>query len=352
MSVVNKMLQDLETRENDAANIPADYQPPQKKSVSRVVWGALVLVALLAVGFWLSPSFSSKAPVVRVPKTIETSGPAVTQDSQQAASDNASKDVELKQGPSESAVEPAIQAASVSEEFEEENLTAEQVDVAAQETPEEMQQDATSQNSQEPNSSFSVVSSEQQQDRGSLREQAQAAIKSGDNQEAIGLLYELLEEAPDNVGARKKLSALLFGQGQLGAAKQILTDGVNRSPDNVQLRLMLARLLYQQNDNQGAFEQLNVDGVSAFLYPDFVSFRASLADKLQRFDVARKDYQQLVENQPSESRWWLGYAVSLERSGENALALQAYNQTYKLGQLSPEVMQFVQQRMTYLAGAQ
>ena len=101
-----------------------------------------------------------------------------------------------------------------------------------------------------------------------------------------------------------------------------------------------------------AFQSLEHSQASAFLYPDFVSFRASLAEKIKRYDVARSDYRQLLESQPEESRWWLGYAVSLERLEENSGALQAYQRVASLGQLPQDVMQFVQQRIRFLAGIQ
>ena len=36
MSVVNKMLQDLEARQSETDQINADYQPPQKKTIQAI----------------------------------------------------------------------------------------------------------------------------------------------------------------------------------------------------------------------------------------------------------------------------------------------------------------------------
>ena len=54
MSVINKMLQDLDARESSSSAINADYQPPQNKSKS-VLWLVLILVLLvsLVAGFFI-----------------------------------------------------------------------------------------------------------------------------------------------------------------------------------------------------------------------------------------------------------------------------------------------------------
>lgn len=59
MSVVNKMLQDLEARQSQTDEINADYQPPQKKQ-SKLLVLVLLVLAVAAIIFALkneSPLF-------------------------------------------------------------------------------------------------------------------------------------------------------------------------------------------------------------------------------------------------------------------------------------------------------
>lgn len=368
MSVVNKMLQDLEARENEAANVSADYQPSAKRSVSLPVI-LFAVVALIAAGiFWFKDTLlgnQNNSPVViKKVETIPANSPApVAQTNSLQENETAetnplpNEDSSSEQKPEEEQ-QPFVSDVPETEVeiIEEENLTAEQVDIARNEVneePEKLSQISEPATVEQANEvAFEVTSSQPEQTSGSLRDMVQYALKNGDNEQAIQLLYQIVEQSPENIGARKKLSAMLFAQGQVTEAKVLLREGVGLSPQNLQLRLMLARLLYQENNFSEAFETLESSQASAFLYPDFVSFRASLAEKIKRYDVARSDYRQLLESEPEESRWWLGYAVSLERLEENSGALQAYQRVANLGQLPQDVMQFVQQRIRFLAGTQ
>ena len=51
MSVVNKMLQDLEGRQHKDPSAVADYQPPQKSR--RLIWLVLIVGILMLFGLWL-----------------------------------------------------------------------------------------------------------------------------------------------------------------------------------------------------------------------------------------------------------------------------------------------------------
>ena len=351
MSVVNKMLQDLEARENEASSISADYQPESRKKKSPLLFALLAVALMVAGAVYFYPSIQKdKTPTAAPPQTLQvveaTAGnPA---QSNQQIDEPASVSAPIQPV---SAPEPESQVADITKEIVAEELSTgepeshEIAEVAVDALPEAETQgpmtdepiadegqseDVISTNNLEPESSeqqqsvFSVSSSQPEKSKASLRELVQYALKNGEEQEAIGLLYQLLESQPENTGARKKLAAMLFARGQLNEAEAVLRQGLQRQPDNLQMRLMLARLYFQRNDLQQALDTVTSDEVSAFLYPDYVSFRASLAEKLARYDIARQDYHALVESQPDEPRWWLGFAVSLERLNENMLALQAY----------------------------
>ena len=373
MSVVNKMLQDLEARENEASSISADYQPEKQKKVSPLLWGGVVVTLLVIAGVYLYPSLPEDSK-------LSLPGAEPLQSSTQATQPSlppvrAEVTATSSQQPAENTSTPVPQVASAQQqtrvpeqsitESDREPVENPPMDVVAEVPEAEVQIVTEPELSEEASvptdeaappveseqSVFSVSSSQPAKSKQSLRELVQYALKNGEEQEAIGLLYRMLENQPANTGARKKLAAMLFARGQLSEAETVLSQGLERHPDNLQLRLMLARLYFQRNNLQQALETVKSDEVSAFLYPDFVSFRASLAEKLARYDIARQDYRALVESQPDEPRWWLGFAVSLERLNENMLALQAYEKTNTLGQLPDEVMQFVDQRIRYLTGS-
>ena len=372
MSVVNKMLQDLEARENEASSISADYQPESRKKKSPLLFALLVVALMVAGAVYFYPLIQKdKTPTAAPPQTLQVV--------EATAGIPAQSNQQVDESESVSAPEPETHVADTPKEIvTEEFSTVEPVSHEIAEVPVDTMFEAATQgpmtdepagtdekqpedvipannleaeSSEQQQSVFSVSSSQPEKSKASLRELVQYALKNGEEQEAIGLLYRLLESQPENTGGRKKLAAMLFARGQLNEAEAVLNQGLQRQPDNLQMRLMLARLYFQRNDLQQALDTVTSDEVSAFLYPDYVSFRASLAEKLARYDIARQDYHALVESQPDEPRWWLGFAVSLERLNENMLALQAYEKTNTLGQLPDEVMQFVNQRIRYLTGS-
>ena len=379
MSVVNKMLQDLEARQGDTQDYSADYQPSKTKGSSRLII-YLLLVSALIIGGWIfkdrlfpiesGTSVSPDALSVLTPEAAEPSATQTPQSSEttQEVTQNVAK-VTLEAATSGSSEQSAGQTSDTHERPNtaqpvEENLRAEEVDIAAKSVPVERSTTTELEGADEKalvteqqavsaaqGGELTVTSSHVATDQRSLRDLVQFALKSGQEDEAIDLLYRLLAEQPSNVGARKKLAAILFARNRMSEAESVLIEGVRLIPEELPMRLMLARLYFQQDKTQLAFDSLGEDIVNAYLYPDFVSFRASLAEKFNRYELARQDYKSLVESQPDESRWWLGYAVSLERLNQNARALAAYETTSKIGQLPPEVLQFVNQRIHYLAGS-
>ncbi|GAA0856536.1 tetratricopeptide repeat protein [Aliiglaciecola litoralis] len=203
----------------------------------------------------------------------------------------------------------------------------------------------------EPNKQqFNVKSSSEAQTESDLRQQVQVALKRGDETTATELLTKLVQVSPENEKARKRLAAMLFSQGKRNQADTVLQQGIDLQPDNQELRLMQAKMHVQMKNPSKAHDLLVDYPVSAALSPDFVSYRAALAQQVERFSHAQQDYHELTLNQPANAKWWLGLAVAEERLGNNKEALTAYQNAKQLAQLSVEVDRFVEQRIHYLAG--
>ncbi|TRY33912.1 tetratricopeptide repeat protein [Aliiglaciecola sp. M165] len=413
MSVVNKMLQDLEARKTEP-NSTADYQPPAaSKSARPWIYGLLAIIVLVfAAWMILDPQQqeqrqNSQTVQVQPLDTGELSDQVNSAESQVDSSvtvhSNLSTD-ELEepqtQQPSQTAPlsaeqlqaysfnqnTPAAQQANaqalkeldelVNEESELSQMKQAKMQPSMNETEADSFDDgladsqssssavmvksrssATSTDTQPETQSiddqqgeFRVRSSQSVETLDGLKQQVQIALKRGDENEAIELLTKLLQKAPDNIAARKRLAAMLFGQGKHLQADDVLQKGVLAHPDDHDLRLMQARLWVQMKNPSKAHELLNAYQVSAKLAPDYVSYRASLAQQVSRFDAAKADYLKLTHSQPANARWWLGLAVAEERLGNLQPALQAYQTAKGLDQLSVEVDKFVEQRIQYLAG--
>lgn len=348
MSVVNKMLQDLESRQGEHDAPSADYVPTAESR--KGIWSIVVLgiVLLAAVGYWWYNEYLVTDPVAKA--TIYVATPPATntraKTNLQTTTDDRAEPLETKsqlQQPKILVQQPDLSQESHQQTKSNHNQIALIQPVAQESTIEDDE-------AIEQVSSFEFTASKSPNTEQALKQQIQVALQLNDDKEAIKLLKKLLQLKPENQLARKKLASLLFAQGMTNESKQFIETGIRLQPEVSDFRMMLARLYVQQKNTDAAHNTLREFNVSASLEPNFVSYRASLAKKLQRHDLAKLDYMNLLASQPSNAKWWLGLAISEEKLGDNSAALAAYKKVNELNQLSLEVSNFVQKRLQYLAG--
>lgn len=185
-----------------------------------------------------------------------------------------------------------------------------------------------------------------QQLSSNAQKRAQKALDSNNLDEALAHYSEALKYTPDDVKARKTLSALYYGKGDVRRAADILQKGISQDRDSVELRLSLAKLLMKEQQNAAALTAL------AFL-PDnasveYLSLRGVLAQKNNQDEIALTSYKKLVMLEPESGRWWLGLAIQQERALEFESAQQSYTKALKGLGLSGQSQQFVRDRLAMI----
>ncbi len=370
MSVVNKMLRDLEDRKGDDAAVTADYQPAAKTSPKLKV-AVLLILPFLAVAAWFYFSSQSEpaAPVlVTVPVQAETSQQQEPSESQSVEPKDSEAtlqgSIEQVSSASESTAQQVQTEKALPEEkqpslaMQSQKLAQEPVVAIAPPTETVLPSTPTLVANKdkgaetEPKGVLNIRSNYQDDSLAGLKQKAQLAVEQGDTRNSIKYLTQILTKEPDNINVRKKLAAMQFSQGSYTKAQSLLEDGMGRHPDSADLRLMLARLHVQRKDLQQAHQVLMAHPVNAAVNPDYVSYRASIASQLEDYQAAKEDYVHLINSQPSNGKWWLGLGVSEEKLNNQSAALLAYRQAQQFEQLTPQVQQFVQQRIRFLAGEQ
>lgn len=358
MSVVNKMLQDLEARQTAEPAISADYQPPSGKWKLAVLAGAVLVLLLAGAGYWWLTQGSASADTARQTNREATSLPAKQMIYATRPVDAAGQSEQKLAQPAQ--VDESRLAASqptvVEQSAEPDNLSAEPVvDLAEQasqlETVDKPETNAsTPEIVTEVSSQFSMQDSSVAEQRLSLRQRIADALAANDNSLAISLLQQLLADEPDNIDAAKKLAGLLFAKGDARAAARQLQQSLQLAPQRSDLLLMLARLHSGQNQHEQAFNLLSQHQPAAFIELDYLAYRASLAQRLGNYPIAKQDYLQLSQLDASNAKWWLGLGIAEEQLQANRAALLAYQKAYALQQLDTAVVDFIQQRMAVLAG--
>ncbi|HEY6822332.1 MAG TPA: tetratricopeptide repeat protein [Burkholderiales bacterium] len=174
--------------------------------------------------------------------------------------------------------------------------------------------------------------------------QAVALLNKGRVSEAEQELNATLQKDPANVPARQAYVALLLEQGRTDAARTVLSDTLARDPTQPMFALALARIDVQQRNFAAALQVMDAAGPSSSA-PDFQALRGAVFQRMGRHADAVQAFQSAVtsDNQPAQT--WISLAISLEALGRRAEAAQAYRRGMAAGSLPPEVRDYAAARL-------
>lgn len=367
MSVVNKMLRDLEAREN-GQQVSANYIHSTNKHWLYLIFAFVLLVMTIVSTFYVLKVFE------------------LTNDEESQPSLGPQQDTFNRQKGDEIAqlVKPPVDAEYVTrlKTIDQTPTTKVQVEESRQPNAEDTRlvetelaetklletkltetmlaktelektkgQPAAQKNIQAKSSPyFSVSPSNGANQRLSLlRAQAHIAAQQQDDARVIDLLSQILALSPNENRTRKQLSALLYSKKRLNEAQGVLLEGLKLSPEDTDLRLMLSRILFKSGDHAKAFKLLNQHPRANSASDEFISFRAALAEKIGNYKSAQNDYYILLKRNPNDAKWWLGLGVSQDKQKLAEQAINSYQQAKSLKQLPKAVESFVVERIQLLA---
>ncbi|WP_414829388.1 tetratricopeptide repeat protein [Alteromonas sp. H39] len=362
MSVVNKMLKDLEAREGDEKS-HANYQPPVKKSPRLRFWVyGLIIAAVVVIAFALltvpektpEPQPVASVTPVAEPENTEAGNPPVAE--KPAAKTVSDKPPEKKKGslltrPINELVAEARGEKPATSDTNSQSASEGSMRAVAEPVNETTETQVVSAAEESAVTRFELTSEENtDKPLQNLRERIRLALAKPQKGEAIALMRELIDAEPENIAVRKKLSAILFAEGQVGNARDMLIKTLAMKPSDHSVRLMLARLYVQQGQVDAAAAVLADADRFLPVTTDLLAFRAVAAQERGDYPRALSDYNQLAAMSPEQARWWLGVGTSADKLGQQEVAKKAYQQALSLGQLSRDVQQFMSQRVSVLSG--
>ena len=394
MSVVNKMLKDLEAREG-VEQPQARYEPPQKKSVSALTIVVLLLVIVtIALAVWVllnpAPSVSSavlpsesmpitdtnevslteQRPAI-LPASLTASAQPSTESAEKERAEKVSAEkVSAGQGSVEASIsqnddtntpqnlsKPMQTSAQVAQDTSSEKAKAtegEYLKSPSSRVASDASINPTSNPDNSPTGIFvaktvsksvdslktaesaPVARFSKQIDNNknapAIDEQVRLALDNNDYNTAIRLMQQKAQSHPTDISVKKKLASLLFASGQVEKAQALLQGMLVNSPDDHSVRLMLSRLYVKQGLTTLAIENANgaVSSPRNPLSVELLSFRANLLQQYGEFDKSLNDYLVLTKRRPLEPKWWLGAAISADNLHQSALAFHAFSQVVKI----------------------
>lgn len=172
-------------------------------------------------------------------------------------------------------------------------------------------------------------------------------LKHGRVSEAEDQLIGALQANPNHLGARQTYVALLLEQNRVDAALGALRDAVALNPTHGPFLLTLARVHAEQRDYKSALDVMEKAG-PAGEGADFQTLRGVVLRRMGRHADAVGAYQKAVEAGPQPGETWAGFGISLEATGRTAEAAQAYQRALASGRLQREVREFAETRLRAL----
>ena len=172
--------------------------------------------------------------------------------------------------------------------------------------------------------------------------------RQGHQEEAKVLLQRALAANPLDVQARQMLSQLQLETGQVEKAGALLAEGQRLFPEQSNFTLMLARLKTDAGDISGAIQLLEAGRGSARSEPEYQAFLAALLLRVQRYDEAVEHYLVALRSDPANTNWLVGVGVAFEGVGKHADAAEAYRRADGMANVTPEMANFLSERLARL----
>lgn len=173
-------------------------------------------------------------------------------------------------------------------------------------------------------------------------------LGQGRQNEALAGFGAALQADPVHVNARLGLVDLLLEQQRLADAQAMLEEGLGLTPGQPQLTMRLARIQIERNDLRGASATLQKASAAAASNAEFHALHAAVLQRLTLHKDAVTEYQAALRLVPQAGVWWMGLGISLEADGRSAEAREAFQKARASGALSAELDRFVEQKLRQL----
>jgi len=179
--------------------------------------------------------------------------------------------------------------------------------------------------------------------------QAVALIQQGRASDAEALLERILQVDPRNVDARQALLALLVDAQRYDEAMRLARSGLQLDSQQPGFAMILARLQLDKGDLNGAIATLQRTLPAAANSAEYQAFLAALLQRAGRDKDAADLYVSALQKAPQSGVWWMGLGMALEGDKRPAQARDAYVRARDTGTLAPSLEAYVEQKITQLS---
>ena len=162
--------------------------------------------------------------------------------------------------------------------------------------------------------------------------------------EAEAGLKSTLAANPRHVPARELLAGLLLERGRMDAARQVLEQGLASVPGQSGFVTLLARIHVEQGAQDTAVTLLEQQRTLAKSDAETLALLATLYQRSSRHPQAIAAYKDALTLKPQEGKWWVGLGISQEAMQNWAEARFAYERTRDTN-IDPRLARYAEQRL-------
>lgn len=174
-----------------------------------------------------------------------------------------------------------------------------------------------------------------------------ALLNQGRISEAEQNFTAALVRNPAHEASRQALIALRIERREYGEAQQLLEQGLALNPEQAQFAMVLARIHVERQDYPAAARVLTLSGEGARNNPDYQLVRGAVMQRLGRHDEAVEALQAATRLPNAPATGLVALGISLEASGRKTEALEAYKRSLEMA-LAPETRSYALGRVRML----
>lgn len=178
---------------------------------------------------------------------------------------------------------------------------------------------------------------------------AGSALQQGRQAEAIDGLEQAVQLDAQHAAARQMLVGLLLQAKRTDEAVHMAQEGLALDPAQVGLAMILARVQVEQGNLRPALDTLSHSLPYAQERADYQAFLAALLQRDKRHKDAIEHYLTALGKAPQNGLWWMGLGISLQAENRLPEAREAFGRAKTANTLSPELQAFVDQKLAQLA---
>lgn len=173
-------------------------------------------------------------------------------------------------------------------------------------------------------------------------------LERGRVADAEDALLAALDADHAHQAARQTLVALYIEQGRIEDARRHLQEGLAFNPGYAPFAVALARIHVDRGNFAESLAVLEQAAAAGRGNPDFHTLHGAVLQRLGRHGQAADAYRLALGSAPQSGATWVGLAISLEAQGHLPEAAEAYRRGVASGTLADEVRAYADQRARQL----